>query len=338
MKIRPMQERNQIVVGILGTVIALVVVLMAMNLQKLPGVNPTDSYHAEFANADGLKSGDDVRVEGINVGKVSSVKVAGDHVDVKFTVQSGLKLGDTSNASIEVATVLGSLFMQVESAGTGQLSAGGTIPVARTTVPYTIIGALDQFGEFSNNTDLPKLRDSLSTLAQTMSGIAPADAKAALKGLASVSQTVAANQQQITDVLQAANTITSTLNSNSASLVGLLTQADAFLKLLQQRHQVITQLLTDTASLGNQLSILIGKNGAQLTGLFANLNTVTAVLVKQKDDLQTAIVNLGQFSVNITNATGAGPWLDLLTPTAVVPDNQIVACGRAPKPSTGPCG
>lgn len=335
---RRMQERNQIVVGIVGTVLAILVVLLAMNLQKLPGVNPTDSYHAEFANADGLKSGDDVRVEGISVGKVSSVKVDGDHVDVKFTVQSGLRLGDTSKASIEVATILGSLFMQVESAGTGHLTVGGTIPVARTTVPFTIIGALDQFGEFSNKTDLPKLRESLSTLAQTMSGIAPADAKAALTGLAQVAQTVAANQQQISDVLQAANTITSTLNSNSAALVGLLTQGDAFLKLLEQRHEVISQLLTDTARLGSQLSILIGKNGAQLTGLFENLKTVTSVLVKQKNELQTAIVNLGQFAVNISNATGSGPWLDLLTPTAVVPDNQIVACGPTPTPSTGPCG
>jgi ABC-type transporter Mla subunit MlaD len=72
------------------------------------------------------------------------------------------------------------------------------------------------------------------------------------------------------------------------------------------------------------------RNGAQLTSLFRDLDTVTAVLVKEKEQLQQAIVSLGQFGVNITNIAGSGPWLDLLTPTAVVPDNQIVGCGTNP--------
>ncbi len=41
--------------------------------------------------------------------------------------------------------------------------------------------------------------------------------------------------------------------------------------------------------------------------------------------------------MNITNVTGAGPWLDLLTPTVVVPDNQIVGCGKSPATQKKPC-
>jgi phospholipid/cholesterol/gamma-HCH transport system substrate-binding protein len=96
-------------------------------------------------------------------------------------------------------------------------------------------------------------------------------------------------------------------------------------------------LLSDTASLGNQLSILIAKNGAQLAPMLANLNAVSAVLVREKTQLQNAVVNLGKFSVNIANATGSGPWLDLLTPVAVVPNNVIKACGANPG-GKKPCG
>lgn len=327
---RPMRERNQVAVAIWGTIVAAVVVLVAVNLNRLPFVHPTKTYYADFANADGLKGGDDVRVEGISVGSVDSVKVQGNHVHVTFSVKSGIKLGARSRASIEVATVLGNLFMQVESAGDGTLAGGATIPVSRTVVPYSLLGALNAFGRFSEQTDIPTLQTSLRTLARTISGIAPSDVKAALRGLAAVSGTLARKQDQVRQVLEAADSIIQTLNQNSGALVGLLVQGDEFLQLVQQRHALVSQLLRDTARLGAQLRNLIQRNGAQLNTLLSSLDTVTAVLAKEKRQLQNATAYLGQFGVNITNATGAGPWLDLLTPSAVVPDNQIRGCGTNP--------
>lgn len=334
---KAMRERNQVSVALWGTVLAAAVVLLSVNLSRLPFVNSTNTYYANFANADGLKSGDDVRVEGISVGSVDSVTVQGDHVHVAFDVKSGIELGNASRASIEVATVLGNLFMQVESAGQGRLAESATIPLARTAVPYSLLGALNAFGEFSAKTDIPKLQDSLRTLATTIGGIAPTDVKAALRGLAAVSTTLAAKQRQVSDILHAADSIVTTLNQNSGALVGLLMQGDEFLRLVEQRHALITQLLRDTARLGTQLKALMARNGAQLTSLIGNLDAVTAVLVREKKQLQNAIVNLGQFGINITNVTGAGPWLDLLTPTVVVPDNQIAGCGATPATKKKPC-
>jgi phospholipid/cholesterol/gamma-HCH transport system substrate-binding protein len=334
---KPMRERNQVSVAIWGTIVAAAVVLLSINLGNLPFINSTNTYYANFANADGLKGGDDVRVEGISVGSVDSVKVQGDHVHVEFSVQSDIALGSASRASIEVATVLGNLFMQVESAGGGHLAEGTTIPVSRTEVPYSLLGALNAFGKFSERTDVPKLQRSLQTLATTISGIAPKDAKAALRGLADVSTTLASKQQQVSQILQAADFIVHTLNQNSGALVGLLLQGDEFLQLVEQRHALIVQLLRDTARLGAQLRTLMERNGAHLNTLLASLDTVGAVLVKEKRQLQNAIVYLGQFGENITNSTGAGPWLDLLTATAVIPDNQLSGCGTNPAAQKKPC-
>jgi phospholipid/cholesterol/gamma-HCH transport system substrate-binding protein len=334
---KPMRERNQVSVAIWGTIVAAAVVLLSINLGNLPFINSTNTYYANFANADGLKGGDDVRVEGISVGSVDSVKVQGDHVHVEFSVQSDIALGSASRASIEVATVLGNLFMQVESAGGGHLAEGTTIPVSRTEVPYSLLGALNAFGKFSERTDVPKLQRSLQTLATTISGIAPKDAKAALRGLADVSTTLASKQQQVSQILQAADSIVHTLNQNSGALVGLLLQGDEFLQLVEQRHALIVQLLRDTARLGAQLRTLMERNGAHLNTLLASLDTVGAVLVKEKRQLQNAIVYLGQFGENITNGTGAGPWLDLLTATAVIPDNQLSGCGTNPAAQKKPC-
>jgi phospholipid/cholesterol/gamma-HCH transport system substrate-binding protein len=334
---KPIRECNQVSVAIWGTIAAATVILLAINLGNLPFVNPTTTYYADFANADGLKSGADVRVEGISVGSVSSVEIDGDHVHVGFDIQSDIDLGDRSRATIEVATVLGNLFMQVESAGTGHLDEGDTIPQSRTVVPYSLLGALNAFGEFSEKTNLPTLRKSLSTLASTIAGIAPDDARAALRGLAQVSSTLASKQREVSEVLSAANSIVRTLDQNSGALVGLITQGQEFLHLVVQRHAVVSRLLKDTALLGSQLRVLMQRNGAQLDTFFASLDTVSRLLAREKSQLQRAIVYLGQFGVNITNVTGAGPWLDLLSPTVVVPDNQIKNCGLDPAAQKKPC-
>lgn len=335
---KPLRERNQVAVAIVGSLLIAGVILASLNLDRLPFVTNTTTYHAEFASANGLAAGNDVRVAGVSVGKVSSVRVDGDRVRVGFTVRSDLELGKQSAASIEVATVLGNVFLQVESDGSPGLPAGSTIPLARTTVPYTLITAFNQLGTFTDQTDLPKLRESFATLAATLNGIAPEDAKAALRGLADVASTLAAKQQQVRQILDAATALTDTLNAKSSALVQLLTQSDAFLALLQQRHDVVARLLRDTATLGAELSKIIGANSAQLAPMLANLRTVTDVLAKQKAQLQQAVINLGEFSTNISNATGSGPWLDLLSPVAVTPDNVIVGCGPTPDSAKGPCG
>ena len=335
---RPMRDRNQLTVGIVGTAIAAVLVLLAINLSSLPFVNPTNGYHADFANAAGLKSGDDVRILGIPVGSVDSVSVEGDHVRVDFSVKDNIKIGAHSFATIEVATVLGNLFMQIESAGPGTLHEGATIPLSRTTVPYSLVGALQSFAKFGNGTNTAQLSTSLKTLASTVGAIAPADAKAVLNGLTSISETLASKQAQISQILDASNAIVTTLNANSGSLVQLLLQGDEFLKLIQQRKDIISALLRDTALLGQQLQTLIDRNGAHLTSLLSNVKTVTALLAKDKAKLQQAVAVLGQFSVNIANATGSGPFIDLYSPTVVEPDNIIKACGTHPSSASRPCG
>ena len=335
---RPIRERNQLTVGVVGTVLAAVVVLLAINLSNLPFVNPTDDYHADFANAAGLKEGDDVRVLGIPVGSVTAVGVEGGHVRVDFELHDDVHVGGGSRASIEVATVLGNVFLQLESAGPGRLDPGGTIPESRTTVPYSLVGALQSFAGFSRATDTTTLAASLKMLARSMGAIAPKDAKAALRGLSSIAQTLAGKQDEIASLLDASNTIVSTLDQQSGPLVQLVTQGDEFLQMVRQRHAIISALLRDTASLGQQLATLIRRNGAHLSSLLRNVEAVTGVLQKDQRRLEQAVLVLGQFSVNIANTTGSGPWLDIYTPALVTPDTQIKGCGAHPDASKRPCG
>ncbi len=335
---KPLRDRRQSLVAVAGTAVIAAAVLLSVNLKNLPFTGQAASYHADFANAAGLAPGADVRVEGLSVGKVRAVAVQGNHVRVDFSAGSGVALGDLTSASVQVATVLGGVYLQLDSTGAGHLPAGATIPLAHTTVPYTLLDAFGQAGRLIRQTNLPQLRASLNSLAGAFGSIPRGDVSASLSGLASLASTVAAKQNELSQILTATEQVSDTLNSNSAALVSLLSNGDYFLQLLEQRHQIIAQLLSDTSSLGAQLSRLITRNSAQFGPMLAHLNTIGSVLSSEQAQLQKGINLLGQFSTNIANVTGAGPWIDLFSPTLITPDNVIRACGVHPNTTTGPCG
>jgi phospholipid/cholesterol/gamma-HCH transport system substrate-binding protein len=330
-----LRDRDQALVAIVGTLVGALVVLLSMNLNRLPFLTSNDSYHAEFAAAGGLDSGTQVRVAGLQVGSVFSVKVSGGHVDVRFTVRKGLKLGSTSAASVEVATVLGEVFLQVSSAGPGVLPPGGTIPLDRTTVPYTLLDAFGALGQNTEQTNLPQLQQSLDQLAAALNGTSTSDVSATLTGLTKIAQALGSRQSELARLLADAKTVTATLADNGAALVQLLGDGDTFLKLLTARHDVINRILSDTAQLGVELTGLVQHDGAALSGLLGSLKQITAVLAADRTQLENSIKTLGQFSVNFSNVTGSGPWVDLMLPALLEPDNVIVACGTAPKPGCG---
>jgi len=335
MPVKGLRERDQAIVAIVGTVLIGAGVLFALGFNQLPFLHPSTTYTAEFANSGGLQSGDDVRVAGVSGGSVDSVALAGDHVQVKFTVKRGLALGGQSTATIEIATVLGNVFLQVESAGPGHLRSGVPIPVGRTTVPFTL---LDAFGDFASNVqraNVPTLEQSLTELSATLNGISKPAIEATLTGLTKLSQALASRQDEIAELITSAQQVIDMLQSKGSAIVNVLSNSDTFLRMLNARHEVIRKLFEDTAALGAEITSLIQTDGAPLSAALANVDKLSAILAKDDAQLRRSITLLGQFSVNIANVTGSGPWIDILLPTDLIPDNVIATCGVHPKPGCG---
>lgn len=67
-----------------------------------------NTYHAIFENASRLKSGQDVRIAGVPVGTVKSIKLAEDNtVDVTFDVNKKYQLYTSTRALIRYENLVG---------------------------------------------------------------------------------------------------------------------------------------------------------------------------------------------------------------------------------------
>ncbi|HEX3707125.1 MAG TPA: MCE family protein [Mycobacteriales bacterium] len=320
----PMRSRSRVVVGLVGTVTMVAVLAAVVLLPKVSVFSSDRSYSADFAQAAGLSSGDDVRVAGIPEGTVTGVHLDHAVIRVDFTLPKSVQLGDATSASIEVATLLGTKYVELTPAGQGRLSTSTPIPIVRTKVPFDLADVTNGLSATVSGLDIPTLRTALRTVSQTFAHT-PTVTRKVLKGLAGISRVVVARQGQLQDLLASTRTVTATLASQRHSLDALFEDADQILATLRARRVVIHELLVDSSKLGQELTRLVTHNAATLGPLLDRLHVVTTLLRKDDHVLGHAVDLLAPASRGLANATGDGPYININLPYLLIPDN--VLCG-----------
>ncbi|WP_165436241.1 MCE family protein [Amycolatopsis suaedae] len=311
--------------GLLGIGAVLGLLAVAVLAPRAYFTATTADYHAHVANASGLRADDPVHVAGVPAGRVTSVTLAGDRVDVAFRLDRDVTLGDRSEAAVKLLTVLGRRYLEVRPAGQGSLE---TIPLERTRVPYL----LDDLGRDAQQTtgqlDLNRIRQMLRTLAEVTPDD-PAQLRRALDGAGAVATVVSENDAELGRLLTGAQQVTQLLIGQSDRLVTLLGNADLVLRTLTDRKEVIATLLTDVDRLTATAAALLRENRPRLDTVLGQLRTITQSLHARQGELAATITRLAPVSRYLANATGNGTWGDVASPGGPIPDNLLCVVGLA---------
>jgi phospholipid/cholesterol/gamma-HCH transport system substrate-binding protein len=333
-RIRPLREVNQVWVAITGSLVIAGLVLLAVSFGHLPFIARVHTYKAEFADAAGIATGDEVRLAGLNVGEVTGVDLQGSHVLMTFTVKDDIRVGRESMLNIKIASILGQEYVELAPAGPGQLGTDDVIPQSHTTSPYTLLELLGTLSRETRQVDLGQLDTSLKILSDDLR-TTPPTTRAVLDGLSRLSQTIANHSDQLSSLIASSQQVADTLASRQGPLVTLLGNADLVLQTIIQRRQVIHQLIVDSATLGQQLTSLLHDNAAQIQPLLANLQSVTAMLARDQTSIDQSVQLLAPFSRYFANASGNGNFIDVTAPTLLVPDNVIAECNGRTNTQSG---
>jgi phospholipid/cholesterol/gamma-HCH transport system substrate-binding protein len=303
------RERNPLVIGAVGLGVIALLLLAAFNVDDLPLIGGGDGYRAAFSEAGGLKQNDEVRVAGVKVGKVTGVKLDGDHVRVEFRVGHGTKLGDETGAMVKVKTVLGQKYLALEPKGPGLLRPGAEIPLDRTVSAYDVVQAFSDLTTTTEQIDTAQLAVALSTIAGEFKD-SPTEVRAAIRGLSRLSRVVASRDRELNSLLRHANGVTKVLADRDQDLAQLVKDGNLLLAELDARHAVIHQLLVHTASLARQLGGLVDDNQAQIGPALDRLGAVLDILKRNQANLERSIQRLVPFVRVFANTLGNGRWFD----------------------------
>jgi phospholipid/cholesterol/gamma-HCH transport system substrate-binding protein len=302
----PFRERNPVIIGAIGLGVIAAMLLLAFNTDKLPLLGGR-SHTAALSEAGGLKPGDDVRIAGVKVGKVTSVDLEKAHVRVDFTVNRSTDLGDQTSAAVRIKTILGQKFLSLDPAGKATLDK--EIPLSRTTPAYDVVDAFSDLATTEEKINTDQLAGSLDTIADTFRD-SPEDVRAAVEGLGRLSRTVASRDDQLRSLLNHANGVTGVLSARNAQIVALLSDGDLLLQELRKRRTDIHTLLVNTATLADQLTGLVRDNREAIRPALTNLKHVLVVLETNQGNLDRSIKLLAPFVRVFANTTGNGRWFD----------------------------
>ncbi|HCB03906.1 MAG TPA: MCE family protein [Nocardioides sp.] len=306
---KPFRERNPVVIGAISLAVIAVTILAAFRAQDLPLIGGGDTYTAAFSEAGGLKPDDPVRIAGVRVGKVESIELDGDHVQVTFRVKTDSEFGKETAASIRVNTLLGAMYLALQPAGSGQLAAGSEIPVERTSSPYDVVEAFSGLADTADKIDTDQLATSLTTLAD-LTRNTPEEFRAALSGVSRLSADIAAKNERIGELLTNLHRVSTVLNDRDEDIVDLMKQSDTLFRALVARRDAVHDLLVSTSTLSKELSALVKQSRADLGPALAQLDDVVGILNKNEDNIDNGLRLMAPFYRVFANTLGNGPWFD----------------------------
>ncbi|WP_165776306.1 MCE family protein [Gordonia polyisoprenivorans] len=307
------RTRRQI--GLIGIVVTAMVVVVALQMDKLPLISPISTYTAYFDDAGGLVTGDIVTVAGVDVGTVEGIRLAstdaGTKAAVSFRMNDTVSMGTDTQAAIKTETVLGRRNLTILPHGTGRIEPGGEIPNRNTVAPYSLTDALDNATDTLSQTNTAELNKALDTLSVTFSAT-PDQVQGAVDGVAKLSKAVADRDNALRELLAKASGVTQVIGDRSKQLNQLLLDANMLLGELQFRRAAIAQLISGTRDVAAQISGFINDNNAQLTPVLDKFNKVLDILNDNENNLKETVDRLGPFANALGESVANGPNFDSL--------------------------
>jgi phospholipid/cholesterol/gamma-HCH transport system substrate-binding protein len=303
-----LSARARFMYGLVGfAVLAVAVALIVV------GVTPFHSgssyYTAAFVRAgQGMDTRSDVKIRGITVGGVASVKLEPDgKALIRFRVDHGIRLPVTTVASVEPVSVFGPKDLDLDL-GTGETTGGPYLAAGAQVRKVKEVSELSDTAwplyKLTGEINAEELAGVVHTLAQGLDGEGPALRRTIGNGSTLVNSAYdrkGSIDQAIKDVAALADTF----GGRGATIIQFTSDANAVAPVLTDRPDKINQLLDGANRLatgldgdlraeggkfgplidaaGRTVHLLAGRNQelpqlfAGLQGFFGGLNTIIRV-------------------------------------------------------------
>ena len=319
---RTLEGSNRVRNGLMGIIILILVIGVGQSFASVPMLFAKPTYYAQFSDTGGINTGDNVRIAGVDVGKVRSMSIDGDRVVIGYSLD-GTQIGTDSRAAIRTDTILGRRNIEIEPRGSEALRANGILPLGQTTTPYQIYDAFFDVTKAASGWDTQTVKRSLNVLSETIDQTYP-HLSAALDGVARFSDTIGKRDDQIKQLLANANKIAGILGNRSQQINQLLVNAQSLLGAINERNYAVSMLLERVGQFSAQVEGFIDDN-PNLNRVLEQLRTVSDVLKERRFDLMDTLSTVASFVASLGEAVSSGPYFKvLLVEPAARPDSAAV--------------
>ena len=230
-------------------------------------------FKAHFTRAVQLFPGVTVKVLGVDVGRVDTVRNVDDAVEVTFKLEDpDIKIPSDVQAAIVPVSLLGERYVQLFPAYEGgpQLEPGTTIPLERTAVPAEGDELLTAFEDYLGELDPETVEEFVTNTASVIEG----------------------RGERLNDLIGSATEVVATLASERDALADMIVQFNTITQTLSTRQDALGRLITTYNVVGTTIEELRGSLEGTVTGLNDAAAALAGLLSENRPNLDADIDTL----------------------------------------------
>lgn len=278
-----MLERNQVVIGLVVSVLIAVGTFFAISLSG-GAFRPGIPISAEFSDAAGLEADDFITVAGVRSGRVETVEIDGDRVVVEFLLDAEALPAD-STAEIYLTGTLGRRALRIlPGTSTRNLEPGDLIPMERTSTPVDLPELGDETVEVLAESNVRALDDLLGALADITEG-QQQNVSDLLDGVQRLAAVVADRRDEVAQLIDRGEVLIDAAADKDQQLITIIDKFGSTLDTLVDRRDDVTRLLRETAAASNVLGDLVTDRRTQIDRVLDELGEDLAIIDRHQVDL-----------------------------------------------------
>ncbi|MBH0776354.1 MCE family protein [Nocardia bovistercoris] len=301
---------------LIGLTVFLVVAILLTGMvhatlrRGVPGA--TQSYSAMFTDVSGLRVGDDVRMAGVQVGRVEAVEINGTLAEVTFEVQREQKVYDNTIASVTYQNLIGQRYLGLslmDSAASAVLPPGTRIPVERTEPSFDLSGLLNGFQPLFGLLDPDDVDNITSALIRALQGEDSA-IPTLIAETASLAQSFAGPDQVLGSIIDNLSRVVGDLAKQSGQLQTTITQTRKIFDGLYEQRDTLMNQTTDIAAVVDRAARVVQGSAPALTRFTERQPGFSSHFVDNKEEFAYLGFNIPLLMKSLARIVDHGSFLN----------------------------
>lgn len=292
--------------------------VVVTNTLSVPVPGDTSEYSAQFTGVDGLRSGNDVTLAGVRVGRVEDVRYTTDGprstAVVEFSVQSNVRVAENISAAIRYGDMLGARYLALVAPAepSGTLAVGASIPVDRTTPPVDLTALVNGFKPLFEAIDPAQVNALARSIVAAFQGES-GTVDSLLAHVATVTGSLTDNEQVLTELIADLDSVVGTMNSHSEDIMRLVSGLTQMSKVVADRNAQLITVLDDGSETVNALSDLLTSGIGPIDTSLDDLDAMTDAWIPNTEQFDETMILLPELASSINHIGDYGGWLNLYT-------------------------
>ena len=268
----------------------------------------TYRVQASFEDVSGLLAGDDVKVAGVPVGKVTGIEVDEGRAVVSMAIDEDRPVPADSSASIRWRNLIGQRYVYLVPGDAPTMIEDGAV-ITDTSNVVDLGELFNRLGPIIATIDPVQVNDFLDTITTALDGN-EASVSAALDDLAILVQGLGERDEAIADLVENLEVVARTVADRDAQIETMLDNLAALSQTFSDNTALLETAILEVGAFNRDLSSVLAANRGEIDRLLDSLDNTLNTVDGELDVVDVALANLDENAAATFRSSSKGEWLN----------------------------